>query len=222
MLFGLACEGVTDQITLENILCGYFENPDLDEHITELQPAFDETDQKQGDGGGWPMLLKYLASARFRDDVLNTEFIVLQIDSDIANKLGITHKDSNGNDLPPEIIIGHFKNKLVASINVDSAQFYEAHAHKILFAICVHSLECWLVSHHAEYTVIHNCFETLKTIIDQNIVRVAKKHKNYNQLSKPFLQRENIDVAAEKDASFRIFIQSLAAIEDEVFKLIQE
>ena len=29
MLFGLACEGVTDQITIENILCGYFENLDL-------------------------------------------------------------------------------------------------------------------------------------------------------------------------------------------------
>jgi hypothetical protein len=74
MLFGLACEGPTDQITIENILCGYFGNPDLDADITKLQPPFDETDQKQGTGG-WPILLKYLASARFRDDILNTEFI---------------------------------------------------------------------------------------------------------------------------------------------------
>ncbi len=38
MLFGLACEGITDQITIENILCGYFENTNLDEDITKLQP----------------------------------------------------------------------------------------------------------------------------------------------------------------------------------------
>lgn len=45
MKFGLACEGITDQISLENILCGYFEDPDLDEDIQYLQPFLDETDQ---------------------------------------------------------------------------------------------------------------------------------------------------------------------------------
>lgn len=219
MLFGLACEGITDQITLENILCGYFENPDLDENITKLQPLFDETDQKQGDGG-WPMLMKYLASTRFRDDVFNTEFIVLQIDSDIADNLGIAHKDNNGNDLPPEEIISHVKAKLIAGINTGESQFYEAHAAKILFAICVHSLECWLVSHHAEHSATYDCFNVLKSVIDQGIVRVAKKYRNYNELSKPFLGKQNIQIVAEKDASFRVFIQSLAAIEDQVFKFI--
>ncbi|SJM93431.1 conserved hypothetical protein [Crenothrix polyspora] len=221
MLFGLACEGVTDQITLENILCGYFENSDLDEAITELQPLFDETDQKQGEGG-WSILMKYLASARFRDDVLNTEFIILQIDSDIADKLGVNNKDTNGRDLPPETIVSHIKTKLIESINNGASQFYETHAPKIIFAICVHSLECWLVAHHAKHSAIHDCFDVLKTIIDQNVVRVAKKHKNYNKLSEPFLIRKNIDASAEKDASFHIFIQSLATIEAQVFKLTQE
>lgn len=217
MLFGLACEGITDQITLENILCGYFENPDLSEDITALQPPFDETDQKQGDGG-WPLLLKYLASTRFRDDVLNTEFVVLQIDSDIADKLGIPHKDNNGNDLLAEIIITQLKAQLIASINIGASQFYETHAPKILFAICVHSLECWLVAHHAEQSAIHDCFEVLKAVIAPNVVRVTKKPKNYNKLSEPFLARANIDAATEKAPSFRVFIQSLDNIKEHVLK----
>ena len=215
MLFGLACEGVTDQITIENILCGYFKNPDLDQEITELQPPFDETDQKHGEGG-WLTLLKYLASVRFREDVLNTEFIILQIDSDIAHKIPVNHKDDNGNELAAEILISDISVKLIESINTGASGFYQVHATKIIFAICVHSLECWLVAHHAEQTAIHDCFEVLKTAINPNLIRVAKKHKNYDKLSQPFLERENIDAVAGKDPSFRVFIQELAKIEGRI------
>lgn len=83
--FGLACEGITDHITLENILCGYFDDePDLDEAIIQLQPSLDETDKVQSGFGGWEMLLEYLQSTRFRDDVLNVEYVVVQLDTDIA------------------------------------------------------------------------------------------------------------------------------------------
>jgi len=82
----------------------------------------------------------------------------------------------------------------------------------------VHSLECWLVAHHAEQSVIHDCFEVLKTVINPNVIRVTKKQKNYDQLSKPFLDRINIDAVAKKDPSFRVFIQALASIEEQVFQ----
>lgn len=215
MLFGLACEGVTDQITLENILCGYFENKNLGEDITELQPLFDETDQKQGNGG-WPILINYLASTRFRDDVLNTEFLILQIDSDIADQLRVAHKDNLGNALSIDSVISNVRAKLIEHINLGATHFYETHAPKILFAICVHSLECWLVAHHGEQSATHDCFDVLKTVIDPNIIRVTKKQKNYDQLSKPFLQRKNIDAVVTKDPSFRAFIQALDDIADQV------
>lgn len=215
MLFGLACEGVTDQVTIENILCGYFQNPDLDQDISELQPPFDETDQKHGDGG-WPMLLKYLASARFREDVLNTEFVILQIDSDIAHQIPVEYQDNEGNELSVESLMTNIRIRLIESIDSGELSFYEANATKIIFSICVHSLECWLVAHHAEQTAIHNCFEVLKTAINSNDIRVAKKRKNYDILSQPFLDRKNIDAVAEKDPSFRAFIQSLETIQDQV------
>ena len=215
MLFGLACEGVTDHITLENILCGYFNNPDLDQSITQLQPPFDETDQKQGDGG-WPNLLKYLASTRFQEDTLNSTFIVLQIDSDIADKLGIAVLDANGNTLTVAALINCVKDKLIAAINQGADGFYERHAANILFAICVHSLECWLVAHHAQQSAIHNCFDVLKAAVDHNQIRVTKKPKNYRLLSVAFLTRSTIDTVAQKDASFAIFIQALATIENQI------
>ena len=46
--FGLACEGITDHIVIENILCGFYKDyDDLDEEIQAFQPAYDETTKKQ-------------------------------------------------------------------------------------------------------------------------------------------------------------------------------
>jgi len=84
--FALACEGVTDQIVIENILCGFYKDyDDLDEEIQPLQPPFDATTQKhkEGEFGGWERLLEYLSLKRFRDDVLNSEYVIIQIDTDI-------------------------------------------------------------------------------------------------------------------------------------------
>ncbi len=212
MLFGLACEGPTDQIVIENILCGYFDNPDLGEHITELQPPFDESDQKHGDGG-WPLLFKYLASTRFRDDVFNTDYVILQIDSDIAEKIPVPHRDNNGNELAAELLITNIQTQLIASINSGANCFYEIHAEKILFAICVHSLECWLVAHHGEQNPIHDCFEVLKTVDFPKHIRVAKKRRNYDQLSEPFSDRQTLIATAMKDQSLNAFLQSLENIE---------
>lgn len=212
MLFGLACEGPTDQVVIENILCGYFDNPDLGDEIKPLQPAFDETDQKHGEGG-WRMLFQYLASTRFRDDVLNAEHLILQIDSDIAGEIPVPHRDNHGNELAVDLLIANIQTQLIASINSGANGFYETHAEKIIFSICVHSLECWLVAHHGEQSAIHDCFDVLKTVVDPRHIRVAKKRRNYDQLSQPFLNRQNLIATASKDRSLNAFLTALEHVE---------
>ena len=44
MKIGLICEGITDYIVIENIICGYLGIDDDD--IYQLQPVLDETSQK--------------------------------------------------------------------------------------------------------------------------------------------------------------------------------
>lgn len=208
MKFGLACEGITDQITIENILCGYFENPDLNEEIAYLQPFVDETDQSRGEGG-WRMLLQYLASDRFQQDVSSCQFLILQIDTDIAEFLEI----QDFKTLSIDVLIQEVIKIIVNKINQDQTNFYEQCANKIIFAICVHSLECWFVSFYSEQSEIYDCNDILKTLPISSTIRITKKPKNYNQLSQPFLIKENIDVVAQKDPSFRVFIQALENIQ---------
>jgi len=221
MKFGLACEGVTDQITLENILCGYFNNADLDEEIGQLQPLYDETNQKQQGQGGWEPLLSYLKSSRFRDDVLNTEYVILQVDSDDSEhqNFGVAHRDANNQSLPPEALIKNISSKLISVIDSGEQDFYATHENKIIFAISVHSLECWLYAYYNTKILkapkITNYYKALEYLANQkNILKnqpFVKNYRCYQQLSEVFLKRKNIDVVAQKDPSFNCFIQELDA-----------
>lgn len=207
--FGIIGEGITDQITIENILCGFFENPDLNEEIKYLQPP-----PNKPDGGGWRAVLQYLTLEDFRNDVLNNQFVILQIDTDVSEKkdFGVAHKDSTGTELSVEQLIEHIIIRLIENINSGESDFYENHVQRIIFAISVHSLECWLVAHYATQTTIHNCFDELKAVVNPNQIRVAKKQPNYDKLSQPFLNRENIEIVAQKERSFNLFIQQLQSI----------
>jgi hypothetical protein len=222
MLFGLACEGPTDQITIKNILCGYFKNSNLDaQDIKLLQPPFDKSDQTQI-GGGWTVLLKhYLPTERFREDVFNSQFFVIQVDTDVSDKKGfdVSQVDGNNQPLAPKTLISHVINRLIAIIDSGESGFYQQYAKRIIFAISVHSLECWLYAHYSQQLLsepkITDCYKALS---DQLFPQpIGKNRSCYDKLSKDFLERINIDAVAAKDPSFRIFIQSLAAIETSVF-----
>lgn len=234
MLFGLACEGPTDQITIENILCGYFDYPDLDADIAPLQPLFDETSQKQkaGEIGGWTGLLNYyLCSKRFRDDVLNTRFVIIQVDTDVSNDKGfdVPHIDEQNNHLSPGVLISDVIAKLISTIETGEEGFYEEHAEKILFAVSVHSIECWLYAHYnnkeplkspkitgCERALLHLYGKGTNPSLSKIKPNIDKNYNSYNKLSQPFLKRRHIDEVVQKDPSFRVFIESLAQIETQV------
>ncbi len=214
MKFGLACEGITDQITLENILCGYFEEPDLDESIHYLQPGFDVTDQKQMGGGGWNNLFGYLKIQSFRDAVINHDCVIIQIDTDVCEQIGfdISLTDAHDSPLDAGTLIAKVIEKLISIIDHGQPSFYQAHAEKIIFAISVHSLECWLVAYYADNTEKHRCDNTLKAIMKPQQLGMAKNKRNYDRLSQPFLNYENIEAVMEKDLSFKYFIRNLVEL----------
>jgi fructose-specific phosphotransferase system component IIB len=202
--FGLACEGITDQIVIENILCGFYKDyDDLDEEIQAFQPAYDETTKKQKEDefGGWEMLLEYLSEKRFRDDVLNSEYVIVQIDTDISDQQNFGVKK---NTICLITYIKKIKEKLISQINkMDS--FYEDNKDKIIFAISVHSLECWLLSidKTLKKEKINNCLSHLERTLKKKI------NKNYDKLSKIFLKKKELIKIASKNSSLEIFINSL-------------
>jgi hypothetical protein len=206
--FGIVGEGITDQITIENILCGFFDSID-DDDIAYLP---------NNAKGGWTAIFNYLMSSDFRNDVLSNEFIIVQIDTDISTKqteasaFGIYYKDANGNELSTNELINAVIAIIVNKINNGQSDFYQENYQKIIFAISVHSIECWLIAHYAQQTEKYNCFDILKTMKFAKNTQLSKKRTNYDIISQPFLDKNTIQTVAQKDPSFNHFIGQLKTI----------
>lgn len=206
--FALACEGVTDQIVIENILCGFYKNhDDLDEEIQPLQPPYDVTTQKQKEGefGGWEMLLAYLSEKRFRDDALNSGYVIVQIDTDISEHVNFNVSQHNLSTLE---LIEKVIERLITQID-SKKEFYEEHREKIIFAISVHSLECWILPLYksAKNEKVSACFEALQR--ESKKIKVNKNYTTYDKLSRPFLKHKELTKIVSKNSSFQIFINRL-------------
>lgn len=232
-IFGLITEGITDQVVLENILCGFYKDyDDLDEEIRSLEPPRDETDMKQAHsefGTGWSAIFNYLPEKRFRDDVLNSDFSIIQIDTDISEEFDCSKSQSI------EEIITCVIQKIINKINSSTflkvstfrwrinynptlldyqyVLFYTRYAHKIIFAISVHSLECWILPIYEDNRKekIINCEDKLRSAVQKvsKKLKTDKNYKNYDNLSQDFLKNKKLIKIIPKNTSFQHFIKQL-------------
>jgi hypothetical protein len=175
--FGLITEGITDQEVISNILFGYFDNPDL--VITELQPLRDETDRNKSQNfGGWGNLIEYCKSEVFKYAFQTIDYLIVQIDTDVCEDYGISKKEK-GKDLTPEQLITKVIEKFITILGQD---FYEKLKSRIIFAIAVHSIECWLLPIY--YTdkkreKIVGCLDALnRELVKKEKFTIDKKNKN--------------------------------------------
>jgi hypothetical protein len=210
--FALACEGITDQIAIENILCGFYKDyDDLDEDIQALQPPYDATTRKQKEGefGGWEMLFQYLSEKRFRDDVLNSEYLIIQIDSNVSEhqNFSVSHSDSDNNELSIEVLIANIRKRLIEKIDTKQ-DFYQSHKDKIIFAISVHDLECWILPHYVTHKneKIKGCEKALERAVQHTI---TKEYRAYDKLTRPLIKSKNLSKVIFKSKSLEVFINNL-------------
>lgn len=205
--FGLVTEGVTDQEILTSILCGYYENPNL--LFNELQPLRDETDRDKSQAG-WGNLLEYCRSEVFKNAFQTNAYVIVQIDTDVSEEYGVS-KNENGEELSPERLIEKVIDRFKEIIGID---FYEKCQNRIIFAISVHSIECWLLPIY--YTdnrksKIVNCLETLNKELakKEGFTIDSKNLEYYEQIAKVFLKKKNLNKYYPHNPSFAIFIQKL-------------
>ncbi len=204
--FGLACEGITDQIVIENILCGFYKDyDDLDEEIYPFEPPRDETDKKQDDFSNWELLITYLSEERFRDDVLNCEYMIVQIDTDISDHVNFDVLKYN---LSTKELIAKVIEKLIEKID-SKVSFYEDNKDKIIFAVSVHSLECWILPLYKELKneKVTGCEEALQR--ESKSIKVSKDYDTYDKLTRDLTKYKKLMPMVVKNVSFEVFINSL-------------
>lgn len=141
---------------------------------------------------------------------------VIQIDTDSGEQknfgVAIT---SGGKERPVSDIIADVK--IVISQKLDMT-FYEKHKEKFIFAIAVHSLECWLLPLHAHTDSAKrrtlSCQHHLERALKKKNIPYTKNHRSYKTIANGFNRLENIIMASKYSESFAIFLQGLPGLSD--------
>ncbi|MEG4027199.1 MULTISPECIES: phage tail protein [unclassified Microcoleus] len=207
--FGLITEGLTDQIVIENILAGYFKNPDLD--IRPLQPERDKKDENKFKGyGSWSQVFAYCRLKDFQEAFQFNDYIIIQIDTDVSEEHGydIPQRDENGEFTPKELIekvIEKFKEEIIGEY------FYSQCQQRIIWAISVHSIECWLLPlYYKDHKKSHfkNCLGTLnKQLYKKDGFTIdAKKPQYYRQISEKYRKHRDLMDCYQHNPSLTSFV----------------
>jgi hypothetical protein len=199
--FGVISEGDTDYVVLENILIGYFEK-DVSAYINQLQPP-------KGKSGGWSRVLKYCGSLEFKNDFIDNDFMVIQIDTDKSFEppFDVLHEDIKGK-LTTEALIDKIKERFSALLKSSfGGTFYQEYGHRILFAITVHSTECWLLplyfNAEKDKSEIKGCYEKL----NKKVKNLKKTYDFYDKMSTDFSFPKKLKKAYKDNPSFKIFME---------------
>lgn len=202
MLIGVICEGKTDFPVIKNVVqaClgdNYFE-------IQPLQPSnmvyLDNSDGTMTDKGwseaGWKMMINFFKTLEFRKGLDRYDYLIIQIDTDIfgQKELEIEAPDFSKDDISD--FYQKFENKIMAWIKENYDNFNEIHQRKIIFCICIHSIEYWLQVYRFPELAQqkHDCFERIRAKIGGQKGNLAKNSKNYDKFSQ---QLSDFDVLAE-------------------------
>ncbi|MEZ2321806.1 MAG: phage tail protein [Microcoleus sp.] len=205
--FGLITEGHTDQIVIKSILAGYFNRSDL--VIRPLQPEID----KDKNSGGWTLVFDYCRSRKFQESFQSNDYIVIQIDTDVSEDYNIAHQDEDG-EFTPQQLIKKVIEKFRDAIGED---FYNTNKQKILFAISVHSLECWLLplyyTDKKKKAKSKNCLKTLNDELSKKhrftIDKNAKNPDYYREISKQYGKYKVLMQHYQDNPSLKTFIEEI-------------
>ncbi len=212
--FGLVTEGISDQIILENILFGFFNNKNIP--VEPLQPLRDTTDKNRYVGqGNWIEVFEYCQTNTFKVMVSVKDYVVIQIDTDALKGDSVPEKyrlNLQQADLEETITV--VKNKLIDLMTID---FYEQFKDKILFAISVDAIECWLLPFYFSSLKIkaaktENCITTLNEGLKKAgyaFYIKAKDPEYYRTASEPLKKHKDLLRFYPLNPSLKVFIDDL-------------
>ncbi len=208
-IFRLITEGVTDQAVIENILAGCC---GAEVSVVPLQPLGDATHHGQVQSfGGWEAVFLYCASSEFEQAFQFEGYVVIHLDTDRCED---PHFDvprrENGVVLSPRELIARVAQKLQEKIG---ARVWQAFQERILLAIAVDSIECWLLPLYARpphNTKYQNCLDTLnRELVKQNFGVIGKRYRDYQTASRKFSKPRTLAECYRLNEGLQIFVENV-------------
>lgn len=214
--FAVIAEGFTDQVVLRNILLGFFADQDEEPVINFEQPRLDETARKGGHNpAGWTLVLKYFEQGLFRQALQLNTYLVVHIDTDVSHDYGVA-KPQEGQEAALIPAVVEVFRRLIG------AEIWDAHRDRFIFAIAVHSIECWLLpplfeGQKAKQAKLTGCFEAAdQTLQNRRLGSLRRKDglegkdpDGYKSASRIYLKRKELLRLADCNLSLGVFVREL-------------
>lgn len=222
MIFALISEGPSEHRIIKHIISRYLK--DFDPIINQIQPKLVEGKQDDSTPGGWNEVLKYCGREDLEDIMVENEYLIIQIDTDMCETepFGISHTEE-GEQKSEEQLFEDVRKKLIGLIKEDIRNNYDG---KIIFAICMHTIECWLIPifiSNKKGSKKVNCINQLNKelrradiqIINGDNKNKANGIKAYEAILANWKKRKDIEKSASYSFGFKHFIDSLKKIDEE-------
>jgi hypothetical protein len=217
--FAIIAEGVTDQAVIENILQGFFQMDD-ELVVNHVQPPR-ELKNRVPAPGGWTLVFQSLRNGDYRKSLQFNDYVVIHIDTDVSEETGfdVSHRAPDGNALSPEELIKQVGEKLVGVMDLE---FYKQNAGRIVFAIAVDSIECWLMpllysDEVAKKTKVTGCLQAADWKLRRlNRPALSKgDHKvlsSYDMASREYMKHKKLMEHCDANPSLHVFVSLLQAL----------
>lgn len=196
--FGGIVEGKTDFPIINSVLIGYFNKHDID--IAWVQP------QNFKSQSNYDRVFKSCKPEKLRQYLQINKYIIIHVDTDASPYFGIPHHE-NGKPLTPEKLI----DKVIAKFRLEMGEdFYEKYANRIIFAIAVHSIECWLFplfTPDNQSSQTENCCKVLEKIVPS----FRKDYGYYQEITEKYRNHDDLLNLYPKNPSLKMFIEQLAS-----------
>jgi hypothetical protein len=220
MNFALITEGISEYKIIKHIVSKYFKSQEP--NFNQIQPRL--INDKQENIGGWVEVLKYCERPDLEDIFVENDYIIIQIDTEQSQTepFGISHFYPNNEMKSEEELYLDVIQKLKSLILPEILLRFED---KIFFAICIHTIECWLLPvfpNHSHQNKTLNCLEHLNRIlIKKDITPISYKEKNnpnssraYETILKNWKKPQEIEDSAQHQFSFKKLIENLKKISE--------
>lgn len=208
---GLICEGVSEINVMTRIVSKYlgdevFVNP------IEPETKMENGVLVQNGYGGWHQVLSHCNDETVERILEYNDYLVIQIDTDASIQAGydVKPQDNDGKQKAVEEFYQDVKERLLKNISPEAQEKYEG---RIIFAICMNEIECWLLPIYYcdnNRCKTNNCIYTLnQALVKKNVGGIPDTDKNspnarrvYNKILKNLKNKKAIQDCAQYHYGF--------------------
>ena len=213
-VFGIIAEGPTDQTVIENILLGYFQEQEEEPVINYIQPPRPLSER----AAGWTNVFNSLRRKDYEGALQYNDYLIIHIDTDVQEEPGFNvPRRVDCNELTVSERVERVIQRLRQEIDTD---FYNTNSHRILFAIAVDTIECWLLPllyKDKKAAKITGCIEAANRALRKAGRNALSAGENkfiaaYEELSSEYRRRKTLMECHDKSSSLTLFINALGSL----------